>query len=863
MSNYSDICKSHLDCNGRLIDEDYYISENGYYRKFLQRPIIILVLMCLMCAAAIFQLPHLKFDASADTLIAQGDPELVFYNDIVKTFGEKSFLVLTYTPYENQLLSATHINRIAKLVNELKQVKGVNDVQSLLDAPLLNSPAIPLTELQNGFRTLQSVDVDFDLARQELTTSPLFRELIISADGQTTAIRIDLETNNVLEAKRVEKAQFLNQKELDIYEAAQLARLEDEIDALNEQDKANTQLTINSVRAIRDSYSSGSRLFLGGVPMVAADMVEFVKDDMATFGLAILALLVITLYWFFRRVRWVLIPLATTGVTLLLMMGLLAAIGQPITAISANMVALLTIITISFTIHLAARYRELYEAYKDDPRPCALPHATMRSKLEPCLYTAITTMVAFASLTTSDIVPIIDFGWMMCIGICLSLIVTYSFFASVLVLVPKNESIESIAHTPRLTAWFARMSTDRPVRVLWIALLAIVVSVVGLQQLKIGTRLVEYFRADTEIRQGLNFIDQELGGTIPLDIVLQFDPFEQPDVVEEDPFDDFAEEGTDNYPERFWYTPEKLAMIDKLQVFLESKEALGKSISLANMERVARSFNNNEALSYTQLTAIMGLLPDDVRTNLISPYASPHTGQMRISSRIHETGPEHNLHDLIADIENFAINVVGFAPESVHVTGVAVLFSDMLKQLVDSQLFTVAFVILATFLMFAFLLRSVSLALIALAPNLLAAVLILAFMGFAGIPLDVMTITIAAVIIGIGVDDAIHYLHRFKEEIDEGHSTVTAVKITHESTGKALYLTTLIVVVGFSVLLFSRFVPTVYFGWLAALAMILALTANLTLLPALLVKTYNRSGKQSSISSSTEEHNYVKPILGE
>ncbi len=827
------------DVQPALVVKKLAMGMGGHYKRCLQHPIMILIVMVGLCAAAVYQLPNLQFDASSDTLIAKGDPQLAYYNQFAATFAERPFLVLTYTPREGRLLSRQHIERLEALVKELAAVDAVAEVQSLLDAPLLRSPPVPLSELANGFRTLQSADADLTMAREELTASPLFSELLISRDGQTTAIRINLQAHSALEAVRSKRDELLAQAQRDKSVSAELAVEEEQFRRLLEEAKASDQRTIAAVRAIRDRHADLASMYLGGVPMVAADMIEFVKGDMATFGGVILILLIIALYLFFRRMRWVLIPLGSTAVTLLLMTGALAALGQPVTVVSVNFVPLVAIITISFTIHLTARYRELYAEYKDDAIQCTLAYETMQSKLQPCLYTALTTIVAFASLMTSGIVPVIDFGWMMCLGIVISLLVTYSFFASVLVLLPKNESPESLAQTPRLTRWFARAATEFPLRVVAAAGLAILASFVGMQQLEIGNRLVEYFRADTEIRQGLNFIDQHLGGTIPLDVVLKFEPFEPAATPAGDDFvDEFAQQEPDPYPQRFWYTPEKLAVIDRMQSFLEAQPALGKSVSLASLERVARTFNDDEPLSYVLLTTVISAVPQAVRDSLIAPYASPATGEVRVSSRLHETGPAHDLNTLIESIEAFAVDELGVPADNVTVTGVAVLFSSMLEQLVQSQLSTLLFVVVATFAMFAILLRSFTLALIGLAPNLLAAGIILAFMGYAGIPLDIMTITIAAIVIGIGVDDAIHYLHRFKEEVDAGQSTISAVRAIHGSIGKALYFTSLIVVIGFSVLVFSRFVPTAYFGWLAALAMLVALTANLALLPALLVKTY-------------------------
>ena len=492
------------------------------YRRCLEQPVLILAVLLLLSIASVRQLPNLSFDASADSLIAKDDPELAFYDKMVKTFGESSFLVLTYTPKTQELLSKPQVEALQSLAKSLSAIDAVASVQSLLDAPLLASPPVPLAQLADDYRTLLSADVDLALAKKELTQSPLFKNLLISADGQTTAMRINLRPDDQLIALRSELAALPEgdprQGELE-RKVAQRAKIA----------KAEQQEAIDKVRSIRAKFESDAVLYLGGVPMVASDMIRMVREDMAVFASVIVGLLVIALYGFFRRWRWVIFPLSTSALTILFMLGLLGGLRQPITAVSANFVALLAIVTISFTIHLITRYNELFDEFKDDPRQCRLSFETMRSKLAPCIYTGLTTIVAFASLFTSNIVPVVDFGWIMCVGIVVSLMVTYSFFASVLVLLPKNEKRRVEQSTPALTKWFAKLSTQRTSLVLWSSLFVIGIAGYGITQLTVGDRLVEYFRSDTEIRQGLDYIDKELGGTVPLDIVLQFDPYVAPD----------------------------------------------------------------------------------------------------------------------------------------------------------------------------------------------------------------------------------------------------------------------------------------------------------------------------------------------
>ena len=814
------------------------------YRRCIEQPILIIGAILLLCLLAGLQLQNFRFDASTDSLIARGDPELKYFEEISARFANRPVLVITYRPLKTDLFSREGVRTMEKLVEKIESISGVSSVQSLLDAPLLRSPPVPLSDLAKGFRTLRSPDVDFNLARQELLTSPVFSELLINEDGILAAIVVTLDEADGKLSTDAQGIQRAGEAPIDSKDAV----------------RASTSRTIEQIREIRSHYQGSAQIFLGGVPLVASDMVRYIRHDMLLFGLAVLALIAAALYGFFRELRWVFIPLGTSAVTVWLTMGVMAAVNLPVTAVSSNFVALLTITTVSFSVHLIAAHRENAGLNANEPA-CDIAFKTMSEKLAPCLYTAFTTMVAFGSLLVSDIVPIQMFGWMMCIGIAISLLVTYSFFASILVLLPSRAILTKPPGASRLTLWCADISTHRPGRVITGGLIICILTGIGLSKITLGNRIVEYFRADTEIRQGLNVIDRELGGTIPLDVIIQFPPFKVPtadsskedDVFSElggEPFDDLFENPfedpflatnsakNDPYPERFWFTPEKLRTVEALQTYMEQQPGIGKTLSVSNFERVAREFNNGEALSYITLTAALDALPQEVRRSFIDPHASPAAGQMRISARLHETGDHYELAALVSGIEDYARDTLGLAVNDVRVTGIGVLFNNMLKLFFQSQRSTFGVVLLATLGMFVLLLRSTRLALIGVLPNVLAALVVLAVMGFFSIPLDIMTITITSIAIGIGVDDAIHYLHRFRLQLKQHNSVQLAIQESHRTTGQALYFTSLTVVAGFSVLILSRFVPTAYFGALTALAMLLALGTNLVLLPALLVQFY-------------------------
>ena len=806
------------------------------YAALLGRPGWVLVGALGFLLVAAGYASRFTFDASADTLVVEGDADLALYREMSATFSGDDFLLVTFTPHQGVLLAAENLRALAALQERLGRLQGVTSVFSVLDAPLLKSPPAALQNLAEGFRTLRSPDVDAQLAVQELSSSPFFRELLISADGRTAALRVTVaampatDLGNTAERRR---------------QVAARAAL------------------IEAVREVRAEFSHLGVLHLGGVPMIAAEMIAFVKQDLAVFGLVVLGLVMAVLYAAFGQMRWVLLPLGTAAASIVATMGALGYLHLPATVISSNFVALLAIMTISLNIHLIVRYRELLQG---DAALTAkkLVTETLTSKFSPCLYTTLTTMAAFGSLTLSSIVPVEDFGWMMCIGVGLAFLLTFTLFPAVLMLLDGGRPRAELRLETGLIRALGNLSGKHPQPVALAALTVAAVTVAGIAMLTLDNRFIDYFKDDTDINQGMAYIDQHLGGTVPFNVVLNFEPWTMSggdDDFFADDFDDgmgggvtngledelasaradgfdtdlFADEGAaDPYPERYWFTRDKLDRIAQAHALIEGRPEVGKVVSLASLDALARDFTGGETLNNVQIAAVLAALPQDIRDEIIAPYAAPATGQARLWARVIESGPYFDRDALVADIKETIVRKTGLDGEAVSISGLLVLFNAMVQKLVSSQLDTLGYVLAATFLMFLVLLRSPFFALLGLAPNVLAAAAVLAVMGFAGIPLDMMTAAVAAVSIGIGVDFAIHYLHRYRMERTQA-AAQTAIARTHGSTGRALFLTGLTIMVGFSVLCFSNFVPTIKFGLLVAMAMALAFLANLTLLPSLLV----------------------------
>lgn len=810
------------------------------YLRLLDYPRVLLaVLACAMLAAGYFA-TKFSFDASSDTLVVQGDPELAAYLDVAERFGSDEFLLMTFEPDQGDALTPDNLEVLGRLERDLEAIDGVADVFSILDAPLLESPRVPVAELAEGFNTLRSPSADLELAREELTTSPLFRNLLITENANTSALRIELDLGGELTAVDRERAALrVEERELDEQGEAlppadrqRLKELEARHDTLREDYVATRERLIEQVRDVREGYREYGVLHLGGVPMIAADMVDFVKSDLVWFGTTVVVLIMAVLYAFFRSRRWVLLPIATSAVTVLLTVGVLGAADKPATVVSSNFMSLLAIITISLTIHLIVRHRELQYTQPDLPLR-SLVRETMTSKFAPCLYNALTTMAAFGSLMAARILPVEDFGFMMVLGIGIGMVVTFTFFPAVLLLMPTAPRVPKLREEFTLTRVMSEWARWHYVTIAVVAAIAAVAAGIGVSRITLDNRFLDYFQESTDIYQGMHFVDRHLGGTVPFDVVLTFEPHEE--LGAEDDFFVAEQAGEEAYPERYWFTRSRLDRVLRMHRYLEQRPEVGKVLSVSSLDLVGRGLNDGQLLSSAQIAGVLGALPESLRKDLIVPYADPASGRMRLSARIIESGVAFDRAALAAGIERYAIDELGFAPDEVEVTGMMVMFDNMLKQLFTSQVDTLFYVLLAALLMFLVLLRSLVYSLLGVVPNMLAAAAVIAVMGYAGIPLDVMTITIAAISVGIGVDDAIHYLHRYREERGRGNDVRLSVAWSHATIGRAMYFTSLTIMAGFSVLVLSNFVPTVLFGLLTAVAMVLALLANLLLLPSLLV----------------------------
>jgi uncharacterized protein len=829
-----------------------------YEATILSRPLISLLLSVLLIAWLATYIPNFKLDASADALVLEGDTALKYSREINKRYASEDFLLVTYKPQQD-LLSAPVLAKLEALRDRLVTLDGVSSVVTILDVPLLQSPKVSIDNLSaDSIRSLRTPGIDKELVRDELKNSPLYRSLLTSPDGKTTAIQVNLQRDAKYYDLLYEREDLREQQQSGALTADQQQQLKavelrfrEYSAAFNE--KQNNM--VDTVRVILKDYRDDAQVYLGGVPMIAADMVSFVKSDLVVFGAGILSFIILTLAIIFRRLVWVALPLVTCVLSATFMLGLVTWLDWRMTVISSNFVALLLIITLSITIHLVVRYRELLLANPDFDQK-ELVKQTTASMIKPCIYTALTTMVAFASLVVSGIRPVIDFGWMMTIGVTAALIIVFVVIPAVLLLLKKPDAHAVRGNGVATTLRFARVTERYGALILWVGGILTALSIFGVSRLEVENRFIDYFHESTEIYQGMEIIDAELGGTIPLEIILDADtqaqepaaPVEVSDTVDanndayadefsddefSDDFEDDFDDGEDAVAPSAWFNRAGLTRIEQVHDYVDSLEVTGKVMSLATPYKVLRELTSG--IDDIQLALIQRKLPDVIREAMIDPYLNDEINQTRISVRVMETSHTLRRAQLLEEVYEHLTNELGFKPEQVHLTGMLVLYNNMLQSLYRSQILTMGAVFIAIVLMFFVLFRSLSVALLAIAPNILAAGIVLGGMGLFGIPLDIMTVTIAAISVGIGVDNTIHYVHRFRTEFPKDQNYLATMYRCHGSIGKAMFYTSITIIIGFSILALSNFTPSIYFGLLTGTAMFAALMGALLLLPKLLI----------------------------
>lgn len=809
---------------------------------------ILLVLLALVCAAAV-GIRDFRLDASADSLLLDDDPAL---RELREVNGEYSlggdFMIATWQP-QGDPFAPQQLADLRALVEDLRQLEGVSAVLSLLDAVIFPEEELSLGRLVEEMKILGQDSVDPGLARRAVTQSPIFRNYMISPQGDVSGILVSVAPVSRESDALITERYRLRDSGAD---PARLAQVEARI-AANNQDYLgrSTRLVAQAREVVRRHTANGAQVHLGGPPLIIADMVDAVRQDLWVFGIAALGVFGLILSLLLRRLLWVVLPLSASMLTVGAMLGLLGLIGWEVTVVSSNFVALVMILSLSLGVHLVVRHRELSSRLQVSD--AELARATATQMFLPCAFASLTTAVAFGSLLVAGIKPVIEFGRMMMLGMAVAMAVVFTLIPAALTLGGKGRRVPAAEETQKpgmLGGALAWLALRPPWMVIGLAVGLGLLMLAGLTRLQVDNRFIDYFRQTTEIYRGMELIDTRLGGTVPMDVVLRapaswtergsFDAEEAALLAEEDEElaelfgsleEDAPAEEPDALQDSYWMTTAGIEQLRRVQRQIEAVPGIGKVISVLTTVRTGEQLRRGP-LNDLERAVMVNALPAAIREQLFAPYLSADGHSVRLSTRVVESTRDLRRAELLDRVEQ-AVQRAGVARDRFHVIGVAVLYSNTLQSLYGSLQGSLVIVLAAVLLMLLVLFRSFKVALLATSPNLLAALIVLGCMGWFGLPLDIMTVMVASISIGIAVDNSIHYSYRYRSEVQSGRDWKDALYRSHATIGRGIYFTSMTIIGGFLIFLLSYFIPTILFGALTSLAMVMGLVGSMTLLPAL------------------------------
>ena len=806
---------------------------NQIYKKLLEKPKFILFLIVLVFSFSVYNAKNFQLDASADSLLLENDPDLNYLRSVNERYSSEDFFVITYSPKKK--INNETIQELKKFVNEIDNIQWVSKTISILNAPLFESSDQPLIEKINNIQYITTPGIEINRALNELRNSPVYKRLIINDDATTFGIVAYIKDNkkylSALEINKnfldKQKNKKLSDKDFKEFEKHKLV-----LEQLKREQNKNLELYNIEIRSHILKYKNIADINLSGIPMIADDLISFVKKDITVFGSGVFVFIIITLWFIFRDIRWVIFPLLSCFLSISIMVGMLGYLNWKVTVISSNFISLMLILTMEINIHYVERYKQL-QAELPKKKENFLTYLTTTKILTPILYAVLTTALAFLSFIFCDIKPVIDFGLMMTLGLFISLFVSMILLPYLIIKFKPKASPVHKSKESKIAKFFETIAINQKFLVLTFSSIIFILSIYGMTRLKVENSFINYFDKNTEIYKGMKLIDEKLGGTTPLDIILKFKESESKSTFADDEF--FQGSSSDEYKDSYWFTNFRINNIVNVHKYLETLPEIGKVLSFYSVLQLGEKLNDNKKLGPLEMAILHSKLPEDIKKNIITPYISIDDNEARISLRIIDSNPELNRKELLIKIQKDLEEKLQLKKEEFKITGILVIFNNLLQSLFDSQIKTLGITFAGIFLLLLILFKSFWWSVVAAIPNFTSALFILGSLGLFNIPLDMMTITIASISVGIAIDNSIHYIYRFREEFKINKNYNRTIQICHRTVGKAIVNASLTIVFGFSILILSNFIPSIYFGIFTGLAMLTAMTLVLTLMPQLIL----------------------------
>lgn len=779
-------------------------------------PYLICVIFIFLISALAWQAKYFEIDASADTLLVDNNKHYILSQLADQRYGSEEFILIAFKPNNTALFSASNLNTLVDIADKIEQLPRVKQVNSIANMPIFSAADNVSADVAN--LTWEKQKFDEQTLSLSLKKHPLYEGLLINQAQTALSLQVVFNSQADIEAVNndiIAIKQHLLNRDLTKRELNSLAQLKKQQQKLNKQLEQTRINEIEKIRTILAPYKKVGSFYLGGNNLLSYELIQIIQSDLVLFGSLIFIVIIMLLWFLFRHLSWVLLPIVCCATSVVMTVGLLAALNFKVTVISANVFALQIILSLAMIIHLIVHYQELVLKHSHWSHQ-QLVLATIKEKIKPCFYAGLTTTIGFGSLIFSGVQPVISFGWMMVVAMLVSFIVSLVFFPALLLAIFNKQAFvkqhKKIENGMSATASFVKA---RPKSIIFTSLLLTLVGILGCFNLSAENSFLNYFSESTDVRKELSFIDQEFGGSTPFDLLLDI-PDEQ-------------------IKSGLVISASTVQTITAIQNMLAKQQAIGAITSIADFTKIAQVVNAKPLTEY-ELTALYKSLDTELQQALFGAYFSEKKQQIRISMRVQDSTQDLNRADLLAKIHQELANI-GIPKQQYTLTGLFILYQDVLSRLVDSQVLTILIVYAAMAVTLMIIFSSIKVAWIALVPNIITTSVIMGILGIFAIPLDLMTITIAAVAMGISMDDTIHYIHRYLAELKrEPNNEKAWVKRTNLSVGYALIYTTTVIVIGFGSLVFSNFVPSMLFGLLTSIAMVVALLTDITTLPVLLKK---------------------------
>ena len=807
---------------------------NSIYKKILEQPKLILIFLLILLSLAFYQGNKFQLDASADTLLVENDPDLNYLRSVNERYASEDFFIVTYSP--KQALNKNNIKEFKNFVNEINNFKWVSKTISILNSPLFESSDKPLLEKIKDIEYITSKDVDFDKALKELKNSPVYKKLIINDDASVFGIVVYIKDNQeYLSALKLNK-NFSDKKQknqLTSEDKIQFKKHLIYLEKLKKQRNKEYEDYNAEIRSHIVNYKSQSSINLSGIPMIVEDLINYVKKDIVIFGSGVFIFMLITLWIIFRDIKWVIFPLLSCLISIALMIGTLGYLNWKVTVISSNFISIMLVLTMEINIHYIQRYKQFQDLYPKKTET-QLTQLTSDGIFQSILYGVFITIIGFLSFIFCEIRPVIDFGYMMSVGLIISMLVTMILLPSLIIQFKPKIAKKNKIKDSKFFKNLANFAINQKLLIIFCSTAILLASFYGSSKITVENSFINYFNKDTEIYKGMKLIDEKLGGTTPLEIIVKFKDASSKKASSDDFFETSS---SDEFKDSYWFTNFRTETITNVHKYLESLPEIGKVLSFYSVIQMGEKINDNKKLGSLETAILYSKLPDDIKKNIVSPYISIENNEARFSVRVVDSNPNLNRKELLSKIQMYLEQNLKLSKDDFKITGVFVLFNNQLQSLYKSQIQTLSFsyfgILIALFILF----RSWKLSLIASAPDIVASMMILGSLGFLKIPLDMMTITIATIVMGIGTRAGIYYINRFKSEFAIHKDYKKTIIACHETVGRSIVIAALTIIFGFSILVLSNFNPTINFGILIGIAIFAALILSLTIMPLLLLIT--------------------------